>query len=199
MEQLAFAPMIDLPLAGITLSAFIWHFNRWAFHHDIDTSIDVASRLPVARLRVIALFVCALLVCWLANFAFWSIFALLLGIGMAVALVAGGDVDGGAFGLWAAAYLIREWSFGFPQLVLHPQTHDTGSIASAADTGELVGKSGVTTSPLRPTGDAEIDGVTYSVASADGQLLDSGARVTVTSYRNGRPCVSPMPEPRDEG
>ncbi|MCG8649339.1 MAG: hypothetical protein MI861_05880, partial [Pirellulales bacterium] len=120
-------------------------------------------------------------------------------IGVATSLLTGGDVDGGAFGLWAAAYLIREWSFGFPQLILHPQTHDSNSAAPTAETGELVGKTGVTISPLRPTGDVDIDGVTYSVASADGRLLDSGATVTVTSYRNGRPCVAPVSETSGRG
>jgi len=197
MEKLTFAPLVDFPLVGITLAAFIWHFNRWAFKHDIDTSIDVVSRLPAARLRIILLFSCTLLLCWSVNFAVWSIFALLLGIGLAVAVVAGGDIGGTALGLAATAWLIREWAFGFPQLILQPQRQDSPVSASTKEIGSLIGKTGVTTSPLRPTGYVEIDGLIYSAASADGQLLDSGTNFTVTCYRNGHPCVTPMQKPSE--
>ena len=192
MERLTFAPLIDLPLVGITVVAFIWHFNRWAFRCDIDTSVDVASRLPTARIRVLGLFAFILLAGWYLDFAVWAVFALLVCIGLVVSLIVDGDIMGGAFGLWVAASMIREWSFGFPQLILHPETDKISAVSPTKETGELIGKTGVTTSPLRPTGDVEIEGVSYSAASADGRLLDAGTTVTVTAYRNGRPCVSPV-------
>ena len=197
MDKLTFAPLIDLPLAIVTLVAFVWHFNHWAFRNDIETSVDVQSRLPNARLRVIALFACVLLLCWILGFAFWLCYALLLGIGLAISLATGGDVDGGEFGLWATAFLIREWSFGFPELILHPEKHDPSN--EQTDTRMLLGKTGVTTSSLRPTGDIDIDGVTYTASSADGMLLDVGERITVTSYRNGSPCVSLVTDLDDDG
>ena len=199
MDTLAFAPLIDFPLAGVTAATFIWHFNRWALRRDIDTAIDISTRLPTARYRVILLFASLLLLCWFLDLAFWSIFALLLGIGLVIAVVFGGDIQGSAFGLWAAAYLIREWAFGFPQLILHPQPHDSRVSVRHETLEILLGKTGVTISPLRPTGDAEIDGLKHSVVSYDGGLLDPGTKVTVMSYRNGYPCVSPMLEPDKSG
>jgi len=95
--------MFDVPLVCVTLAAFIWHFNGWATHGEIDTTINVASRLSTARWRVTALFVGILLLCWWLNFAVWSLFAALLAIGVAVAFLTGGDIDSGAFGLLAAA------------------------------------------------------------------------------------------------
>ena len=191
MDKIAFAPLIDLPLAVLTTAAFIWHFNKWASSNDLDTGVDVAARLPAARMRVITLFAVILLLCWLLNLAVWSIFALLLGIGIAIAFITSGDIDGGAFGLWGAAYLIREWAFGFPQLILHPPSPTASLSNPDGRDGELIGKTGTATSPIRPTGDVEIDGVTISVSSADGRLIETGTHVKVTAYRNGRPCVSP--------
>lgn len=191
MDKLAFAPLIDVPLVVCTVALFIWHFNRWASRNDLDTSVDLAARLPTAGLRVIALFTCILLLCWLSNIAVWPVFALLLGVGVALAFIAGGDGDGGEVGLWAAAYLIREWAFGFPQFILHPPKSSVITSTSQCNRGELMGKIGTTTSPIRPTGDAEIDGVKVTVASTDGRLIETGTQVSVTAYRNGRPCVSP--------
>lgn len=199
MENLVFAPLIDIPLAGLTLSAFIWHFNHWASHPDFDAPVDLTSRLHVARWRVIVLITGILLSCWLANLAFWSILPLLICLGAIGGLLANGDLDGGMLGLWAIACLIREWSFGFPQLIPHSPAQDGASSLSPAETDQLVGTTGVTLSALRPMGDVEIDGVKYSAASANGKLLDAGTPVTVMAYRNGLLCVAPHPEPTHGG
>jgi len=192
MDKLSFAPLIDIPLVGITLAVFIRHFNRWALRKDVDTSFNLASRLPRARIRVIAFFACILLVCWYGNLAVWSIVALLLGVGLVLVLLFGGALDGSAFGLLFAAYMIREWAFGFPQLILQPTTGQQCDHARETLCDDLIGQTGFTLSPIRPTGDVEINGVRYSVASDDGQLLDAGVTVKVTSRRNGRPCVTPI-------
>ncbi len=84
MDRIAFAPLIDIPLVGFTLAAFLWHFNAWAYRDDLDTSVDVPARLPTARLRVITFFVGVLLICWISNVAAWSIFALILAIGLVI-------------------------------------------------------------------------------------------------------------------
>lgn len=107
MDRVAFAPIIDLPIVAITLGAFLWHFNQWAFRRDIGTTADLPYLLPAARLRVTVLFVCILLLCWTVNLAVWSIFAILLGVGFVIALAAGGDFDGWPFGFFAAAYFIQ--------------------------------------------------------------------------------------------
>ncbi|MEZ6086812.1 MAG: hypothetical protein R3C05_02015 [Pirellulaceae bacterium] len=206
MNNLTFTLLLDVPLVCMTLTAFIWHFNWWAIHGDVDSTIDLASRLSVARWRVVFLLVGILLLCWLLNIAVWAIFVVLFGIGVAIVFIAGLGMEagGGGFVLLAVAFLIREWCFGFPQLILLPETHDS-SVARptvahpAADTNSLVGKSGVAVSPLRPTGEAEIEGVVYTVASADGRMLDRGTLVTDTLFRNGRPCVAPVSETSDAG
>lgn len=194
MSKIAFAPFIDFPLVTIAVFAFIWHFNRWADKRDVETTVDLLARLPTARLRVILFFVCILLVCWTGDLAVWSLFAMLLGIGLVVALATSGDVVGGAFGLFVAAYVIREWAFGFPQLILHPPRHENTTSLQHDGNGELLGKTGVTTVSLRPTGNALIDGVKYSVVSFDGGWIDAGSIIEVRTYRNGMLCVARVPQ-----
>jgi hypothetical protein len=195
MNKLAFTPTLDIPLAAIALAIFIWHCNRWALQRHIDTSVNVVLRLPTARLRVVFAFACFLFLCWLLNLAFWSILLVLFGVGLAFAIAFGGDMEGGTIGLLGPAYLIREWAFGFPQLILLPQRQATSSLPGPHAPSDLVGKIGVTTSPLRPVGDADIEGIKHTVMSFDGSLLDVGTKVTVMSYRNGCPCVAPVPMP----
>lgn len=194
MDRFTFEPIIDLPLVVITCGLFIWHFNGWARRGNLQTEIDVASRLQSARLRVFTLFTSLLLFCWILDFAVWPIFAILFGIGLVTAIFLGGGVDG-AFGLWAAGYLIREWSFGFPQLILHPTKRDEATMDDDAMNDDakhgLVGSVGITSSTLRPTGNAIIDHTSVSVVSDDGSMIDAGAEVIVASYRNGQLFVRP--------
>lgn len=194
MEKLTFSPIVDIPLAGITLAMFIWHFNRWSSRRHIDTTTDILSRLPKARIRVSILFVGLLLLCWSINLAFWSLFALLLALGIAFTVVLGGEVEGGTFGLLAVAFLIREWAFGFPQLILSPPHHTSQTNKVSAELEGLVGQSGIAISALRPSGDAEIGGKKHSVVSYDGGLIDVGSTVVVRSILNGILCVAPARE-----
>lgn len=194
MDKLTFSPLTDIPIVGITLALMVWHFNRWAHGRDAETNVDLVRRLPVARVRVVVLFVGFVVLCWLTNFAAWFVFAVLIGVGLALAILMDGSMEVGGFGLLAAAWAIREWSFGFPTLILHPardkaaKSQDSAALPRAA-THQLVGKSGTTTSPLRPVGEVNIDGETLSVASDDGSFIESGTRVIVTSFKSGRPCV----------
>jgi len=194
MDKLTFLPIVDLPLAGIVMATFIWHFNRWTRQRNIDTTVDIASRLPKARIRVIVFFACVVSLCWFLDLAFWSLFAILLALGLAFAVAFGGELEGGAFGLLAVAFLIREWAFGFPQLILHPQNHSSQTKKESVEFGELVGQIGIATSPLRPSGDADIGGVKYSVVSYDGAMIDLGSSVVVRTIRNGGLCVAPVAE-----
>jgi membrane-bound serine protease (ClpP class) len=50
------------------------------------------------------------------------------------------------------------------------------------DYGSLVGKIGVTVTPLRPSGRVEIDGEVYS-AEADGSFVEPGRGVKITRVR----------------
>ena len=122
MDRITFAPLIDLPLAVFAVALFIWHFNRWASSNDLEANVDLAARLPTARIRVITLFTAILLLCWLSNLAVWSLFALLFGIGIVIAVLGRGGIFGLQLGLWAAACIIREWSLGFLNLSFTHQT-----------------------------------------------------------------------------
>jgi hypothetical protein len=190
MYRFDFTPIFDLPLCAVVLCAFILHFNRWAIKFEGST-IDLPSRLPKARRRVVLLFVLLVLLCWALNIAFWSVFAFLLVLGIVVATFAGGD-GGGAFALVGAAMLIREWAFDFPQFVLHPPSVGHSASVRLEESVKLIGMTGVTSSPLRPIGEAHIDGQRHSVVSHDGTWIDEGTPIVVKSWRNGLPEVAPI-------
>jgi len=97
----------------------------------------------------------------------------------------------GELGLLGSAIIIREWSFGFPQLILSPKTRLSEPLVHSMNDGPLMGKTGIPKSRLRPMGDVEIGGTTVTATSDDGQLIEVGTRVKVTAYRNSRPCVIP--------
>lgn len=194
MHKFAFMPLVDIPLAGIVLATFILHFNKWSRRRNSDTTVDLASRLPKARVRVVVLLICALILCWGLDASFWSLCAMLLILGLALVGTLGGKIEGGAFGFFAVAYLIREWAFGFPQLILHPEQQASRSADEHNDLESLIGQSGSTISPLRPAGDAEIGGAKYSVVAYDGDMIDLGEKVIVRAYRNGSLFVVPAPK-----
>ena len=96
--------------------------------------------------------------------------------------------------LVAPPFLIREWCFGFPQMVLSPPDPVADSVSTEADGGALLGRVGIATEPLRPAGSANFEGELSAVTSAQGGWIDEGTRVVVTSYRDGVPCVAAAPE-----
>jgi hypothetical protein len=194
MDLIRFSPLIDVPLVVLTVAGFLRHFHKWAKTSDVAAEVDLATRLPKARSRVVVLFATLLLVCWFANVAVWLFYALLLGAGLVVLAVTGGDAMGGDFGLLLVGYVIREWCFDFPQIVLQPPKPGEAPAPEPAARGDLTGKQGVTVCPCSPFGEARIDGVKVAVSSFDGRLIDAGARVAVNAYRNGQPCVSLIPE-----
>lgn len=195
MIKLTFTPFIDLPLVALFALAFICYINEWAHRHDQGSRLSVTARLPVARLRIAQLFAGVLLLCWSLNLAVWFVCALLLGFGFAVAVVLSMTTESvGHFLSWGTVYLIREWAFGFPELVLQPPIRDSGSTTHSGNLTALVGKVGVTTSPLRPIGDAEFEGVKHSVVSEDQEWVDAGLFVKAVCIRNGLLCVVPIPE-----
>lgn len=186
MNTITFAPIVDIPLVAITLIAFICHFGSWAFRGDIETNLDVRSQLHSARVRVLLLFVCLLFLCWLFDLAVWAVFAVVLGMSLIVAMAGGEE-----FALVGAAYFIREWAFGFPQLILRAPRHEIKSSPRREEHERLLGRTGITASSLRPTGDAIIEGVKYSVVSYDGGWIDAGVKIEVTNCRSGKLCVTP--------
>jgi hypothetical protein len=193
MDLIRFSPLIDVPLVALTVAGFLRHFRTWATVSDVAAEVNLATRLPTARSRVVALFTTLLLVCWLANVAVWLFYALLLGAGLVVLAVTGEDAMGGGFGLLLVGYVIREWCFDFPHVVLQPPKPGEAPAPEAPVQGNLTGKQGVTTCPCSPFGEARIDGVKVAVSSFDGRLIDAGVRVVVNAYRNGQPCVERLP------
>lgn len=188
-DRLHFFAIVDLPLAVGTLLGFILHFNAWSRAKTADTTVDLSARLAVARIRVAFLFAAIVCLCWLTDFAFWAVFAILLGIGFVIAIPIGLDVTGGYFLLLYAAYAIREWAFGFPQLILHPACETSKNVQNDEPKQEMTGQQGTAVSPLRPCGEAEFDGQAASVVSETGEFLDVGTAVTITGKRNGLFCV----------
>lgn len=188
MDKLAFNPVIDLPLSFLTTLAFVLHFNSWAKNRPSDISVDLQSRLSSARIRVIVLLTAIVGVCWFTNLSVWAIYALLLILGLGIAMLMGDGGDGSGLIFVFIAYLIREWAFGFPLMILNsPQD---GGMRDLAEThGKLIGVHGIATTHLRPYGEAEIDGQSMSVVSETGELIEAGAAIIVTDVKGNRICV----------
>ncbi|MEO1619156.1 MAG: NfeD family protein, partial [Planctomycetota bacterium] len=161
------------------------YFQWWASSANKESDLDLSSKLSAARMRVTSLFLAILFFCWLLQLSAWLIVILLLAVGFAVAIFADGDFTGD-IGFLGIPYLVREWAFGFPTLILRPKTQEKAIDEPGA--GRLVGVGGLVTSPCRPHGEAEFDGVLHSVVSDEG-YLESGTYVIVTRYRNGQPYV----------
>lgn len=186
MEYISFAPLIDLPLVLCFVTALVIHFNWWAQSKEPDTTVDLVSRLPIARMRVIALFVFLLFLCWILDIAVWAILVALIPIGVAVVVFSGGSSTGTELILLLPAYVIREWAFGFPQLILEPATDRSTTQAKPEPASKLIGMRGVAVSPLRPGGDVEVDGSVVSAISDDGTLIELGTDVFVSGLQGGR-------------
>ena len=112
-------------------------------------------------------------------------FTFALGI---VAAILSGDRFASSMVFTLTAGLIREWSFGFPQLILQPPVDSQGT-ATPRERHPLIGVSGVAISPLRPTGDVRIEGKKLTALSENGQIIEMNSPIIVTGCRNGRLLV----------
>lgn len=198
MHAIEFNWRVDVPLIAAVAIGAIWNFNLWANERDPERFDGLSRRLPSARVRLIALLATILLACWLSNIAVWPLFVVVLAVGGLLLLVAG-DEQVGAMSVLSVGWLVREWCFGFPHLILHPPVASENASVTAAEMSGLVGKTGTTMTPLNPSGDAEIDGVKIAVSSADGRFIESGAEVVVTSCQNGWPYVREHRLPNGDG
>ncbi len=186
MEFFSFTPKIDLPLALVSLIGFLVNYQLWAKSGDPELNVDLISRLPQARIRIVFFFAGLLLVCWLVNLGLWTILAALVLLGLFFSLFIGNSMAP-EFMFVATAGVLREWSFGFPTLILTPSPQsDTHSSKLKS---ELIGVVGITTSPLRPSGDIKIDEQELLAISDDGRLIEVGTQIVVTGIRNGRASV----------
>jgi hypothetical protein len=197
MDKIVFTPWIDLPVAGLIAVGFVLHFNAWARNNTAQTNVDLRARLPTAKIRVLALLAVIVLGCWISNFPVWGLFAICLAVGFGFAILTGHDGSGSGFLLVFAAYIIREWAFGFPQLILHPPSSIQRSADPSRETNELVGAHGIVLSPLRPCGVAQFGEREISVVSERGTFIDTGSTVVVSKSHNGQVCVRPIEAARE--
>ena len=86
--------------------------------------------------------------------------------------------------------MIREWCFGFPQLVLRPPKSKTDLPHGKDDS--FVGSLGTVVSPLRPAGTVLIDGEKLPATSAGGTMIDNGTEIVVTEIKNGNFYIRPL-------
>jgi hypothetical protein len=191
MEKLQFNPTLDLSMVLFTVIAFLLHFQVWAKKGIADSNVDLMSRLPAARLRVVVLFFIIVLSCWALNFSVWAIYTVFLIVGWFIGFVGGGDSGNPGLLFFFIAYAIREWAFDFPELILTPGKFDAAVTRRKDEPCEQLGTLGVVVSPLRPSGEVELNGIAVSVVSEDGSYVDTGTNVVVTGTRNGRLLVAP--------
>ncbi len=74
-----------------------------------------------------------------------------------------------------------------PIILMQRETSDQGYIATA-DMDVFIGKEGETTTPLRPAGMAEIEGIRMNVVS-EGEFVPQGTRVRVANVEGVRVVV----------
>jgi membrane-bound serine protease (ClpP class) len=83
---------------------------------------------------------------------------------------------------------------GRKMLLTSPSRDSAGSRGKAGVSGEdydhLLGKTGITVAPLRPSGIAEIDGKRYSVA-AEGEMIERGCEIIVIKVEGNNIVVEP--------
>ena len=200
MDNLAFKAEIDLPLSAVILIGFLLHFNAYARSDSARKQlIDLESRLPVARYRVVALFVAIVSLCWLVDVTVWALILLLFAMGTLIGLGTGiGNAEASGALLLSAAFIIRDWAFGFPQFILRPPEDENLESENSIAHADLVGACGTVISPLRPGGEAEINGRVFPVVSDDGQLIDAGTAIVVSGTHPGRICVRPCDTSADD-
>ncbi|MEO1615172.1 MAG: NfeD family protein [Planctomycetota bacterium] len=196
MNWIWFSIQIDAPVAFALLCLSLVQAQFWARSRNVDTSLDLVTKLPQARFRYVLFFVSLFAGCWFIGVSIACLMVILWISGIVVAFLAGGDVGtrGGLHNF--AAYLIREWAFGFPQMILHPHLQESTSAATQS-ASPLAGKTATVTSVLRPVGEVEIEGERYAARSESGRYIDEGEHVVVASRKGRSLLVTPSETPRE--
>lgn len=76
----------------------------------------------------------------------------------------------------------------FKSLFLHSKAVKEEGYTSSKDLHHMVGKEGIATAPLRPSGTGEFDGVKLDVIT-DGQFIPKGARIKIVNVEGFRILV----------
>ncbi len=113
-----------------------------------------------------------------------------LSLGLATAIVAG-------LGFWAYRRLQSNRSLMYKGLILTDSTSTDKGYLSHDDRKRLLGKVGVTLTPLRPAGTAEIYGERIDVVT-EGSYLDSQTKIQVYKVDSGRVVVRNFIEPKED-
>ena len=79
----------------------------------------------------------------------------------------------------------------FNKLVLEPQLSSAAGYISAASNDAILGRTGITITPLRPSGTAEIDGERIDVVS-QGDFIPAGAPIEVYNIQGSKVEVRPV-------
>lgn len=96
----------------------------------------------------------------------------------------GGTLGGGEIALVGILFLIKDFVLAFPELVLAPPS-DRKSARPSEKLSDWIGKTGMTTTPLRPQGYLVIDGAEMQTASDEGVMIEKGTPVKIVGSRNG--------------
>ena len=185
MDNFAFILVLDIPLWIGTLAVFLIYYQRWAKSASDKLEVDLQARLPQAIFRTTVFFVGVLTICLLANFGVWAflVVALVMGLIVSCILGAAGPTESGFF-LLIAALALREWSFGFPSLILDVAPRETDAAFEIRE-HKLTGTTGVTSGPLKPAGYARINNTEMPVVADNGLMVDDGVEIVVTRFHNG--------------
>ena len=150
-------------------------------------------------LFVLGIIFCAIEAC-VPGFGFFGIAgSIMIVAGIIVRMVCGGDlymllymvlIALVLFGLFffVASLLIRKSKLGKTAIFNVGTAVPEDKTEGTRDYDYLIGKSGVVTTVLRPTGKAAIDGEVYDVIARDG-FVEVGANVTVLSVEGQRIVV----------
>jgi membrane-bound serine protease (ClpP class) len=81
-------------------------------------------------------------------------------------------------GLILGFYFLRRSPMGRRLMLSRSQTAESGYVVQGASAEQLMGRTGVTVSMLRPSGVARIDGRRYDVLT-NGEMIEKGAEIEV--------------------
>lgn len=181
----SFSPVRDIILTLILLAGFLLYYRNWIPSGSLESGVDLKPRLQQACVRTSLFFMSVLAVCWFSNVSVFLPIAILFVLGIVVSIgstMTEGYGLGGGFVFGAAAMILREWSFGFPNLILSPRERK----AKPRKPHEMAGSIGVTTSDLRPAGYVRMNDKEVPAVSANGKQIDSGTEIVVTDFKNGK-------------
>ncbi len=150
---------------------------------------DVSHRWPAARRRIILLFMFVTAGCWLFDVPAWLVVTFLGLAGVVASAVS--DFDQA---IVLVPWLIREWAFGFPHLILQPSASTTGDSQRDRHSRatELLGMRGTVVSSLRPCGQVQLDDRRVQAVSESGRFIDQGTLVIVCGLKGEEICVRPL-------